>query len=187
MRRIFAKLTLLAGLLGAAPFALHAARARFPVTLADVAAALAAQHPELSVSGLDVPAITASSPDPTLVVGTLRAAGPGTAEVRISCREAAGCLPFYVRVHRPETEPIRFAAPAPAPQPPIHAALTAPPAVRSGARAVLHLDSGRLHIILPIICLASGRLGGEIRVTSLDHRMIYTARVVSPGLMEGSL
>ena len=188
MRRKLATLTLLAALLGAAaPCAVRAASARFPVTLADVAAALAAQHPELSVSGLDVPLISASSPDPTLVIGTVRAAGPGMAEVRIACRDNARCLPFYVRIHSPGTGRVSFTLAAPARRQPPPGTLAVPPAVRSGARAVLHLDGGRLHITLPVICLASGKLGSEIRVTGLDHRMIYTVRIVSPSLMEGSL
>jgi hypothetical protein len=160
---------------------------RFPVSLAAVAAAIAVQRPEISVSSLDVPPITASSPSPTLIVGALRPSGLRAIEVRIACRETADCLPFYVRVHGTQATQIGHAEPAPTARPAVAVRSQAPPAVHSGERVELHIDSGRLHINLPVISLASGRLGAVIRVTGLDRRMIYTARIVTPTLMEGSL
>jgi hypothetical protein len=161
--------------------------ARFPITLVDVAAALAAQQPALAASALDIPTMTAGTPNPSLVVEALHATGPHTAQARVACRDTAACLPFYVQIHSTGTTPVPFAAPLPAPPLAPRRALSQPPAIRSGEHAELHIDSGGLHISLPVICLASGQLGGEIRVTGLDHRMIYTARIVSPSLLQGSL
>jgi hypothetical protein len=190
MRRTLAKLTLLAASLGPAVAALQAAPRRFPVTPAEVAAALAAQRPELPVTGLDIPSITSATPDPALVIGALRAFSPETADVRVDCRDSGDCLPFYVRVHSPAAGQLARVArteTAQAPRPQTRTAQPAPPAVRSGARAVLHIDSGGLHITLPVICLAAGNVGSAIRVTGMDRRKIYTVRILSPTLMEGSL
>ena len=178
---------LLAATLGLSLPAAATPPARFPITLAEVAVALATQQPTLAATSLEVPPMTATAPDPGLVVEGLRAAGPNTAEVRLACRDTTTCLPFYVQVRGANTGRIRFQSTVPARLPASHASLPQPPAIRSGARAELRIDSGRLHISLPVICLASGSLGGEIRVTSLDHTRIYTARIVSASLLEGSL
>jgi flagella basal body P-ring formation protein FlgA len=40
---------------------------------------------------------------------------------------------------------------------------------------------------LPVISLQAGVLGQKIRVTSLDHRQFYDAKIVAVGLLEGNL
>lgn len=162
-----------------------AAPVRFPLTLANVAAALAVQQPQLAASALQMPTMTSSTPDPELVVEAIASAGKGEAKVRMACRSAADCLPFYVTVRGADTA--SFTQPAALPRPQTRAALPQPPTLRSGARATLRIDSGVLHITLPVIALGSGTIGGEVRVTSLDHHMTYMARVVSPNQVQGSL
>jgi hypothetical protein len=170
-----------------APGGIHAAPPRFPITLTDVAAAFAAQYPSLTISSLDVPAITASTPSPSLIVAAPQPAGAGIAEFRVSCEQQSVCLPFYVRVKAPEADHMTRLAPVTTHvENQIHTP-SRPPAIRSGARAVLHIDNGLLHITLPVICLNGGPLGSDIRVTSLDRRMTYTARVVSAVSLKGTL
>ena len=163
----------------AAPLAVAAPR--FPVTLACVASALATQQPSLPISELHMPAMTAADSNPELVVQAVEPTGKDEAKVRFACRAAGECLPFYVTVRGAGMSLAPLTATRPVTVRPHGPGSTAaPPAVRSGARATLLIDSGLLHLTLPVICLQGGDIGSEVRVTGLDHRMTYTARIVSP-------
>ncbi|HZD31392.1 MAG TPA: flagella basal body P-ring formation protein FlgA, partial [Candidatus Angelobacter sp.] len=59
--------------------------------------------------------------------------------------------------------------------------------VRNGDVATLVMQSEHLQVRIPVICLANGSVGKRIRVSSTDHRRIYTAEVVSGKLLRGEL
>jgi flagella basal body P-ring formation protein FlgA len=69
-------------------------------------------------------------------------------------------------------------------KPPLNAK---PAAIRSGSAATLLLDGPRIHIQLSVICLESGEPGKTIRVTSKDHKQVYTAEIIDGTLLRGSL
>jgi flagella basal body P-ring formation protein FlgA len=61
------------------------------------------------------------------------------------------------------------------------------PLLHAGASASLECDADKIHIRLEVISLQNGRPGDRVRVSSLDHKQIYTAEVVTPTLLKGEL
>jgi flagella basal body P-ring formation protein FlgA len=108
----------------------------------------------------------------------------GTVKVKLRCQDNHECLPFYVLVHsfdKPTLGGARLkavsAAEADAPQ----------NIIRGGEHATLVLESADSRMSLPVICLQSGIVGQTIRVASPDHRQLFDAVVVAPGMLKGSL
>jgi len=108
----------------------------------------------------------------------------GTIKVKLRCQDNHECLPFYVLVHsfdKPNVASARLqAVPAVAASPPQNV-------IRGGDHATLVLASPDSRMSLPVICLQSGVLGQTIRVASPDHRQVFDAVVVAPGMLKGSL
>jgi flagella basal body P-ring formation protein FlgA len=59
--------------------------------------------------------------------------------------------------------------------------------VRKGSTATLLLDSDRVHIRFPVVCLENGVPGQKIRVTGVDRRQVYMAEVIDGTLLKGRL
>lgn len=111
--------------------------------------------------------------------------GPGDLiKVKLRCHDNRECLPFYVLVHGIDETSLTLSSLGLAP--PIKAS---PPKnlMRGGEHATLILETPDSRMSLPVICLQSGVLGQEIRVTSLDHRQFYDAKIVAVGLLKGNL
>ena len=93
-------------------------------------------------------------------------------------------MPFYVLVHGLDTVELKAtevrALPAPAASAPQNV-------IHGGDHAMLILESADSRMSLPVICLQSGVRGQTIRVASPDHRQVYEAKVVAPGMLKGSL
>jgi hypothetical protein len=172
--------------LPAAPAPAHAA-----ITPAQIAAAVTAAGMKISPEQVtlltDVVATTAS---PRLDVESIEPWGDQRMRVRLSCAASEQCLPFIVavRLSKPDAAQLDNAA---SDHLLAKASRTATDptnfAVRAGAQATLLLDGGHVHIRLIVVCLENGAAGQTIRVSSLDHRQSYRAKVVGEAVLRASL
>jgi hypothetical protein len=139
-------------------------------------------------------AVVATQPDPTLdviAIEKLGSAEPGEhqpirSRVKLACRTAEECLPFFAIVTWPEgTAWAATIASGLAP-----AARTLPAnsevSMPAGAHATLVMDDQRSHIQVSVVSLENGIVGHKIRVASPDHKQFYVGEVVSSTLLKGS-
>lgn len=167
---------------------------RFALTAGQVARALSEGGMPTADGQVSLLArVVATEPDPALDVVSVEAFSKGLvagqsvvrSRVKLSCRLAGKCLPFFVIVSR--SEPV--AGPALA-GPPLDRSMWSSPTrqmtIRAGARATLVIDDGRSHIQVAVVSLENGMEGHRIRVSSPDHKQIYFGEVVSASLLKGS-
>jgi len=182
-------------LLVATSCAYAAAPARFPVTSDQVVAAM--RDRQLPIEGLHVtmPAlITASIDHPSLNIESMTLLSPRNAQLKVSCRERGVCLAFYVSATWP-------AQSATVTLPPglgrtdvqtgeaklERTATRSEPTLRAGSQATLLFEGDRLHIRMRVVCLQGGATGDTVRVSTPDHKQTFTAEILSPTLLKGSL
>jgi hypothetical protein len=173
----------------------YAAAARFPVTSDQVVAAM--RDRQLPIEGLHVTmptSITASIDHPSLNIESMTLLTPNNAQLRVSCRERGVCLAFYVSATWP-------APSATVTMPPglghssgqageaklEHTVTRSEPTLRAGSQATLFFEGDRLHIRMRVVCLQGGVMGDKVRVATPDHKQTYTAEILSPTLLKGSL
>jgi hypothetical protein len=170
---------------------LHAgAQQHFTVTPRQVAHALLQRGLSVDDDQVSLVArIVAGSPEPELEVESVQwlGAADGTAiraKVRVVCTQPPACVPFYAVVTWPagplpwtQPTPNRFAAFHP----------QSPIAMRAGSRATLLIDTVQMHLRVPVISLQNGAVGSTIHVASPDRKQTYTATILSPTLLTGSL
>jgi hypothetical protein len=167
-------------------------QARFPVTRQQVAHALLRHGLTVADDQVSlVASIVASNPEPELDVDLVQPLGASVgdprirAKVRLVCPQPRACVPFYAIVTWPldtVLSPLPVLAHAAA----VHAPV-APIAMRAGSNAMLIVDTAQMHIRVPVISLQDGSVGSRIHVTSPDRKQNYTATIVSPTLLTGSL
>jgi hypothetical protein len=187
--------TKLAVFLWMATTCVYAAAARFPVTADQVIAAM--RDRQLPIDGLHVTmptSITASIDHPSLNIESMTLLTPHNAQLKVSCRERGVCLAFYVSATWP-------APSATVTLPPglghssgqagdaklTHVVNSSDLTVRAGSQATLFFEDDRLHILMRVVCLQGGVTGDTVRVTTPDHKQTYTAEILSPTLLKGSL
>ena len=175
-------------LAGAMASATAPAQVHARITPAQIAAAISGAGMPISADQVTLLAdVVATKPSPALVVESMQPWGDRRMKVRVSCAASEECLPFFVSVRlgqpsasqsasvtsstgtlRSETDPKSFV-------------------VRSGARAILLLDGGHVHIRIAVVCLENGAAGQTIRVASTDHRQTYMAKVIDQAVLRASL
>jgi hypothetical protein len=134
--------------------------------------------------------VVATTNAPRLTVRSIQPWGNERMMARLECENREQCLPFLVGL---EMGPANGSQMGPKSSTPSGNAATneaaSPKAylLRKGAPATLQLDSERVHIRISVICLENGAPGQTIRVTGIDHRLVYTARVMDGGLLLGRL
>ena len=162
----------------------------YRIAATHVAAAVLAVHPELAGDAIEMPApVEANTAAPVLRAGPLErwSGSSTTARVRLRCQGEGVCLPFYATVHlSPASEtikqPSRTASTTPAQAPP-----SPPAAMHIGQRASLLIDSGLLHLRVPVTCLQAGAVGSTIRVAGPNRRIIYEAAIIDGVTLRGAL
>jgi hypothetical protein len=178
---------------------------RFPLTASQVARALSERGVQTDGEQVALLAsVVATEPNPTLDVLSVETLGNAQSpersrirsRVKLACREAEKCLPFYALVNWPEgtawavtvassSSPVQrnpaVSSPA-AKNVPANFEVTMP----AGTHAILVMDDHRSHIQLSVISLENGLVGHRIRVASPDHKQFYLGEVVSPSLLKGS-
>ncbi len=165
---------------------------RFPITTLTIASALATPEAPVSPTQIALPTeITAADPSPALQLTSIERSGDRAARLRLACTVQKQCLPFFATLTWPDTASATTATAAlrsqtrfqPSGQPP-----SEPAAIRSGAHATLIIDSNRIHIRVPVVCLENGAVGHTVRVAGLDDRkQIYRAEVLDADSLKGSL
>jgi hypothetical protein len=105
--------------------------------------------------------------------------------VRVECHVQGVCVPFYVLVTLPDTTKHgklrknlseNFESVVAKPK---------QSTMRLGDHATLLLDDDRAQIEISVVSLQNGMAGQTIRVSSLDHKQLYFAEVVSATLVKG--
>lgn len=166
-----------------------AAPARHVLTEAQVAAAMNGAGMQIKPSQVTLFSdVVTTSTDPQLTVRSIEPQNDQRAIARLECADHAECLPFVVAIQLEKPGAAAGAAPAM-----LHSAaysapvvVSAQPLVHPGSNAVLLLDSGPVHITVPVICLERGSAGETIRVSDRQRRIFYRAQVVSGNLLKGS-
>ncbi len=168
------------------------------IDTAAVRQAVVAAHPELAGAVLELPAsVPSHEAAPALLAGPLqpwtgsKSAGAPSGRVLLHCEEKDACLPFYVLVRgsEPGSHPEATLPPSPARESSVVRTGGGLPAraVRPGQRASLLIDSGRLHLRIPVTCLESGEVGNTIRVSGSARGIVYQAAVVDGSTVRGTL
>jgi hypothetical protein len=134
--------------------------------------------------------VVATTADPRLTVRSVHSWGSERLMARLECESREQCLPFFVGLEvvrgNGSTNATGLSKSGAEAQP--SATPTAKDYVlRKGSPATLQIDSDRVHIRVSVICLENGVQGQTIRVTSKDHRIVYSAQVVDGGLLQGRL
>jgi hypothetical protein len=182
---------LISALILSAVVALPAAAAagRAVITTEQVAAAMA--NAGMDVSPKQVTLLTdvvAATSDPALKIQSMEPWGDHRMMVRLNCAHSEQCLPFFVAVRFKQGNELRpVAADVTQPSPAIFQQKRSLPVIRAGSPATLLLEGNHVHIRVAVVCLENGAAGQSIRVTSKDHKQIYTAEVVDGTLLRGDL
>jgi hypothetical protein len=165
----------------------------FVLTAGQVARALSGNGRPTSDSQVSLLArVVATEPDPALDVVSVEAlskeplAGhsPARSRVKLACRLASNCLPFFVTVSW--SQPPAGTAESMSTGRNISASPNSQFTMRAGSRATLVMDDRRSHIQVAVISLQNGMAGHRIRVSSPDHKQVYFGEVVSANLLKGS-
>jgi hypothetical protein len=167
----------------------------FTLTASQIARVLSEKGVPTEDKQVSLPAaVVATQPDPTLEVMGIEKLGnaepgehiPVRSRVKLACRTAEGCLPFYAIVTWPEgtawTTSITSSPGPVAKALPGNSEVSMP----AGAHATLVLDDQRSHIQVSVVSLENGIVGHKIRVASPDHKKFYVGEVVSSTLLKGS-
>lgn len=143
--------------------------------------AVLAAHPELAGDAMELARrIVLREPAPSLQVGPVERSG-AIGRVRVRCGAETACLPFYVLVHLPAAQiPAAYRQTQPS-------ASESTPVLRSGDRTSMVIDSGLLHLRVPVTCLQAGVVGSTIRVTGPARGKVYQAAVIDRTTVRGSL
>lgn len=125
---------------------------------------------------------------PRLKVESIQKSGNKAVIVRMGCEVSAQCLPFFVRAELDQNGDSKIALHSNAGLlPNVPRAPSKQPLVRAGAQAVLLLESERVHIRIPVVCIEDGALGQNVRVRGSGNRQMYVAEVVDTGSLKGRL
>ena len=181
--------------------AVHAAAGQkaYPIKASQAVLALSAKGVDVSALQVSMAAnVVANQPHPVLEA---LAVGPREVTedsanasgvriwVKLGCREAGVCLPFYVMValpagdNAPLIEGLRKAGNMTGVGMKHDGGVTMP----AGAHATLVLEGSHSQIEIPVITLEPGMAGSEIRIATPDRRNFYRATVIGPGLLKGLL
>jgi hypothetical protein len=175
-------------------------QARYTLSIKQVAAVVVRSFLETGITLTDqqisLPArVVATERIPTLDISSVEVLSEyvfeghskARSKIRLTCRIASVCLPFYAIVIWPEGLSNPSGAPSflsahparvPKPMPEI--------TMQAGTHATLVLDDERAHIQLTVVSLESGSTGHKIRVASPDHKQIYIAEIIGANLLKGS-
>ena len=160
---------------------------RYTISRDEIAAAVRdAGMPITAAQVTPLADVVSSVATPQLRVRSIEPTGGQQSLARLECVRSSDCLPFVVTIHtdRANGSAANSAASA---EPEVHAIAAAHPVVRSGAAVVLYLDSGRVHISIPVICLDNGVVGQTVRATTTDRSKTYLAQVVDGSSLKGAL
>lgn len=168
--------------------ALPAFAAHYPITTAQISAALAASGLQFAANQVEPLAdVVATVAQPALTIKSVEPTAGHLLVARMECADSRQCLPFLVALHLNgdnsgflSTVALHGGLGQASSQPPVYL-------VRVGSPATLLLDGDHVHISLTVICLENGALGQIVRAANPDRRQFYRVRVVGKGILRGNL
>ena len=176
-------------LLGSCVRAVAATIPRYPVQPSSVVSALSYAGVDLQVTDISLPvALTAAEQFPQFVIGSAESEGSRQVRVRLSCRHAGVCVPFFAELTLEDAAQTKAAlqrlqalfasdrAPA-----------SATGVLRAGQHTVLFLEDNFMRISLPVISIDTGVAGAEVRVGTLDHKQSFRGIVTDDGTVRSAL
>lgn len=185
----------------------QAAPARSVIEASQVVAAM--RDDSLPIEGAKVKIsapVTSSIVMAKLEVLSATVIGSHDVRLRMACLDRSACVPFFAIANYADavdedkfrrgklTQQADAQTPSQADSPMSNASASKltnaakdAPLLHAGASASLECDADRIHIRLEVISLQNGHPGDRVRVSSLDHKQIYTAEVVTPTLLKGEL
>jgi hypothetical protein len=165
-----------------------AATPRYAITTDRIAAALANFGITVSPDQVTLlSSVVANTAEPQLKVRSVEPSGTQRVLARLECADNNQCLPFFVMVQLSAAAPpvpsqVNRPVPSGDAAHPVSSALI----VHSGSMVTLHLESGPVHISIPVTCLESGASGETIRAMDKSNRQVYRAQIVSKDALRGS-
>lgn len=156
-----------------------------PITPAMLVEALAKEEPAMADANIAVPAgIVAREAAPDFVVLSVEpAAGAGDHYwVKIGCRNAGECLPFFASVAT--DKPLKCGGRQQSSGRVVAASI---PVMHAGDHAKLVIRRERSVIELVVVALESGGIGQTIRIASPDYRQMFHGQIVSATELEGGM
>jgi hypothetical protein len=170
---------------------------RYPLTPHQVALALSGSGIQTADEQVSLLAnVVASEPAPVLEILSIDPLGARLSSnhhqsgslVKLGCREAGVCLPFYSIVSKLDAqEHVVPIVSRPTSDPGTTARKTnSGIVIRVGAHATLVMDDARAHVEVAVVSLENGAAGHKIRVATPDHKQTYLAEVVSANLLRRS-
>ena len=174
----------------------HAQAPRFSITSDQVVAAMRGHAWPVEGVRVTLPAaMTAAVADPKLGIEMASMLNAHQARLRIVCRAAAACLPFFATAVWPES------AESVAPPSDTNAGSgdrktpasagdkneSSAARLRAGTSVTLLLEGERVHIQMQVVSLQGGATGDKVRVATRDRKQTYVAEIVTPTLLKGSL
>lgn len=173
---------------------------RYQIPAVAIAAALAAEGLAIAPERLHLPVpLSSASPAPALHVAGAEMQQDGSLLLRVICRNAGECMPFFATVttadrtaalvalagmHAPgaaATAGNTAAALTPA------APATHPRGITVGTHITLELTDAQMRIHLPAVAIDTGAPGSEVRVASLDRKHTYRGIVVDANTVQGGM
>ena len=181
----------------AAAHAVAAAPGHEAITTQQVAAAMANVGMQISPKQVELLSdVVANTPAPALKIRSMEPMGDHRMMVRLDCAQPEQCVPFFVAVHfgldsdaRSASADLRTVSTNSDEFPSIshpRAAANAP-TIRSGAPATLLIEGDHIHIRLAVVTLENGSVGQVIRVSSKDHKQVYSAEVIDGSVLRATL
>ena len=157
-----------------------------------VAATLAQAGLPIAEARLHLPGSLSSQTDtPELKVTAAEQRANGSLSVRLTCRNAAECMPFFVTVDAADDRPAlaAFAERALAQRQAAGAASARSDraAIAIGAHVTLQLTDAQMRIQMPVVAIDTGAPGAEVRVASLDRKHTWRVVVVDATTVRGGV
>ena len=193
MENRFIIVVLLSGILTGVPASAESRTPDLFITPEQVVAALSWSSINLSPPQVSLPsAVHVRRANPDVEVSSIQPLDAQRLKVRLRCRYGADCLPFYALVTWKDADSsarVQQLWSYKTSHDSDHSSPAGfePLVVHAGDLANLVLEGKNIRIQVPVICLAGGSTGANVRVTTTDRKHIYRASVAGPALLKGGL
>ena len=171
---------------------------RYEVSASVVAAALTTEGLAIAPDRLHLAMpLSAANPAPQLHVAGAELEHDGSLLLRIICRRAGECMPFFATIAKSDGEAALAALPglrdataaatAGTAAAPTAAVVAHPQGIAVGAHITLQLTDAQMHIQLPAVAIDTGAPGSEVRVASLDRKHTWRGIVLNANTVQGGV
>jgi hypothetical protein len=149
----------------------------------------------VDISQVHIPMhMSATVASPRLEIVKAEPVGNKQVRVELRCSTAAECLPFFATLDVKDSSLVlaeiqsktgSVAAVSHQATGPIGGQPTDRQQLRVGSHAVLEIRDGHLDIHLQVLAIDTGAIGQQVRVSTLDRKKVFHARVTGDGTVMG--